>query len=194
MNKKTVCWSLFYLLSSLVVIATVTSCSLSEIWTEGRERETSIRDERYTIDPSTLLATIKEGKSNSFTLLRATPPVHPSRSNTPIQWKQADYLFISKAFHQFVWHEPFPEGELIDIRYSLDCKEVGYGLQSAKYKLVHITKSKEDETRIDRTIIIDPAYSQVFAWEYSYNPNYSRYKFIDISNCKKRRKPHRKTE
>lgn len=59
----------------------------------------------YNIDPTTILADIKNGKTDIFPILPENAPVlrHPSGS---FNWSSVDYFEIAKAHHLFLTGEP----------------------------------------------------------------------------------------
>ena len=56
----------------------------------------------YTIDPTTILEDLSQGKKNIFTPLMATPEVYEKLYPNPLPWNQSDYLNIATALHQYV--------------------------------------------------------------------------------------------
>src|SRR6266498_5292710 len=89
----------------------------------------------YTIDPTTILEDLSKGKKNIFMPLMATPEVYEKLYPNPFPWKQADYLNIASALHQYVWNETLNDGQLYSMSFYGDCRynPVGFDLFKVPY-------------------------------------------------------------
>jgi len=89
----------------------------------------------YTIDPTTILEDLSKGKKNIFMPLMATPEVYEKLYLSPFPWKQADYLNIANALHQYVWNETLDDWYVYNMSFYGNCRydPVGFDLFQVTY-------------------------------------------------------------
>jgi hypothetical protein len=182
MRKRPVKWLVLPLL--ILVSLALMTCSISGLFNNDNEQQTKTRDETYSIDSSTLLDSVKSGRTDVFKLLKATPAVYPATSTVPVHWTQADYFSIVQAFHQFAWKESLTGWKLGRISYSLNCQDVSSGHQKVGFQYFKIENSQDNQIRLERRLYIDSENNEINIKEFEIFPNTETLSSIDLSKAK----------
>lgn len=173
------------LILSLLFVVSVTllleSCMIFDrILDEGKEQQTEIRDEIYTIDSSTLLESINQDGKDAFTLKTAIPNVYPSPSVVPVQWNQSDYLTIAQVFYSVGWQDNLKDWELKNLFFGLKCSEITYGPQSAGFNYFKTEEKQDRVIRVLRHLFIAANDNIAILSEIEYFPEITKWTSIKL--------------
>jgi hypothetical protein len=186
MKKRPVKWLVLPLLI-LGTLALTSYCILgifNNANNNNDEPPTETRYETYSIDSSTLLDSVKSGKTDVFTLLKATPAVYPSPSLRPVHWTEQDYFAISHAFQQFAWKDSLDGWKLGSMTFTLDCEDISFSPLRGAFTFSKMVNSQNTNIRIERTILIDAKDNDVNYHEFEFGPNAQTLSSIDLSKSK----------
>jgi len=168
------------LLFAISVSLLLGSCAIFErIRDEGKEQQTEIRDETYTIASSTLLESLKQGRKDAFALQIATPAAYPSPSAVPVQWNQSDYISVAQAFYRIGWQDNLNDWKLKNLFFGLKCSEITYGPQSAGFNYFKTEQNKDRVIRVLRHLFIAANDNIAVLSETEYYPEIEKWSAIN---------------
>lgn len=134
---------------ALIVLFTLNACYFQE--TRG---SIVVKENQFKIDPSTILEGALQGEENIFIPAdtEEEPEIYqPFLSN----WKQSDYLIIADALHKFVWKESLIDWKLNSVIFSVDCDDLPYGFQYARFVYFKVIDDDKGRYRVVHTIFVD---------------------------------------
>lgn len=169
----------FIFLIILLTSATVMACFATGIFDENREEYVVLRDESYSIDSAVIIESLKQGRENNFNLLNETSS-NNQISASPVEWKQDDFIYVAKAFHQFVWNESISEWKLEKMSFTLRCDEIELGAQGARFAFFKEEKDNGVGAIVFRDLYITPDENLVKLLETKYQPIYEKRMAIDF--------------
>jgi hypothetical protein len=171
-------WILTFVLISLMSI----SCR-----TLSLRRENLIQGERvsYVFDPNTIVADIEQGKTtNIFISQNGTPEPPLIKPFNMVCWTQADYLDIMWAFHKFLWKGAIEDWNIRHILFSMKCEVVSIGPQFAYFVLYKVDKIREEASRFEHQIYINPSENLISSSKDEYYPSLVHQRPIELSQHK----------
>ncbi len=134
----------------------------------------------YEIDPETILTSLKNGETNIFTKIPATPEAYSPLESGSFSWSQTDYLTIANAFHNFVWKEDLQNWNLYNAEFLIEqCQNNFSGFDYAHFDYFQ----RQDKTYLVHGITITPLYGEITSGETNYDYT-SRWKSIDLTKIK----------
>ena len=134
----------------------------------------------YQINPETIVTSLKQGESNPFIQIPATPEVYSPLVSGSFLWGQADYLTIANAFHKFVWREDLQNWKLYSAEFLIQrCQGIFEGFDYAHFDYFQ----RENETYFVHGIKIAPLYGEIASGETYYDYT-SKWKSIDLAKIK----------
>lgn len=160
------------------------SCQSPSFLGDAKVAEMSSSEGYYTIAPATILESLAQGKTDVFTPQIATPEAITPTPAQPVQWSQADYFRIAQALHEFVWNESWDGWALDKLLFRLDCAEVSRGPQRAHFTFFRVIHTREQESRLERDLWIEPFTNSASWHEVEYYPNVLDAQGIDLSQIK----------
>lgn len=141
-----------WILSSTLALLISTSCQAFSL----RNEEVVRRYETYyLITPDTILDDITNGTTDVFRPSTATPQPALSQSLSTVRWSQRDYLSIAEALHQFVWRKSAEDWNIRYMLFSLNCRDVGKGPQSAYFIFYKVIENNREKERFEYQVHID---------------------------------------
>lgn len=159
----------------IILLWTTTACYFEE-----NRSSLSLPYDQYSIDPENILESISRDKKNIF-----IPIESPSNStefqSTPVYWKQSDYLAIANSLHEVVWGESLDNWKINSVDFSMDCDEVYYGFQYARFVFFKIANDANGGYRIAHNIIIEPLNKSASTWAEKYSPLVMTWDEVDLS-------------
>lgn len=173
--RKLTCFMLLMLVLSITF-----ACQLPSFLEDTRPVTISSSEGQYEIDSVTILASIDQGNADVFISQIGTPEVMPTTPGKPVQWSQADYYRIAQTLHEFVWGEPIENWNLSEILFRMGCEDANNGPQFAQFQLFRIGHVDEQETRIVRSLFIEPMKQSVSWHEYETAPAVGQWPTIDL--------------
>ena len=172
-----------FLLFAISINLLLGSCSILErIRDEGKEQQTNTRDETYSIDSSTLLESLKEGRKDAFILLTATPPAYPSPSTEPVCWTQKDFITINQALYSIGWQDNLSDWKLKDFSFGLKCSEIDYGPQGAGFNFFKTEQNNDKVVRVLRHLFIAANDNFAILNETEYYPEIEKWTAINMAS------------
>ena len=162
-------------LAFLVLISAMPSCKFSET-----EKRMNLFNHYYTIEPSSLLDTLKTGKTNVFSPIAEEPAHIPPDQQIPVTWTQDDYLRIADSLFEFIWNDNLDGWKLNSMHFALGCANYSVGFQNGNFRFFKNIEKNGRESRIVRIINIDPRSKFVFVTENEYYPKLVSWSSIDI--------------
>ena len=162
-------------LATVMLFATLLSCNIGKT-----EEQTNLFDQYYTIEPTSLLDSLKRGEM-AFTPVSQRPELLPVDQKVPVNWHQADYFYIANALYEGVLGKTLQGWQLSSMDFALGCSKVQNGFQNGRFGFFSIVKDNDQETRLERFIDIDPSNNFVNVSETKYSPKLIDLKSIDMA-------------
>lgn len=132
------------------------------------------------IQSSTILQDIHKGDIDIF---ESAPDELSSDSSImdPVQWTQVDYEEVTKALYENEFSETSSDWLFSRSLFKLDCRYAHLGPQSATFDLFRIIHSRDKDSRIERSIFIQPLLNRVGWSEREANPNQANWRGINLT-------------
>jgi hypothetical protein len=165
-------------LAFVMLFAGVLSCNIGKT-----EEQTNLFDQYYTIEPTSLLDSLKRGEM-AFTPVSQKPKLIPFDQKVTVNWRQADYFYIANAVHEGVLGKTLLGWQLSSMGFALGCSQVQNGFQNGRFRFFSVIKDGDQEARLERFIDIDPSNNFVNVSETKYSPNLVDLKSIDMAQLK----------
>ncbi len=148
----------FLLITLLVILASLSSCSLLEYLEPESQQENLTDDSQsaYTFHPDKVLNDISIGQLDVFTILAGTQIPAQRNSEFSVDWSQADFFKVAEAFSEQVWHEPLQDWGISLMFFRLDCHDIGHGPQIFSIDLFKVSTLGAEKSRLLRTIHLVP--------------------------------------
>jgi hypothetical protein len=176
MNRSHSFFPLAFVIMSLLVAMLACQFNLDET-----EKQTTILEQYFLIDPPSLLGSIAQGNKNAFIPVNTEPEFPAPFQQIPVDWTQVDYLYIVQAVFEHVWGEPLNGWHLNNMGFSLSCTNIDIGFQNGDFRFFKNTNTRERESRIMRFINIDPRSKSIHIWESEYYPRLVDWSSIDLA-------------
>jgi hypothetical protein len=151
----------------VVSLALIVSAGIGCRLSLEEEDQTTIRDRTYSFDSTTLLESLAQGNGQA-----------------PVQWKQADYLFITGAFYRHVLNETPEDSKLRKMSFGFDCSDISLGIQFGNFQFFRTIQRKDRPSRLVQSIFVDAEESTLGLFETEYYPELSQWPFIDLAQVK----------
>lgn len=164
----------------LLFLVSIAGLSCGSLFTMKEEQAISSDAATYTIDAQTILQSLDQTNIDVFKLEMATPESTPERLPS-VRWSQTDYYRVAQAFHEFVWQESLDKWKLNLIFFRLDCTDAALGPQMMSFDMFRMDKTREGDSRIDRSIYIWPQQNQLHWSEAEYYPVRFRKSVLDLT-------------
>ncbi len=171
--------SISIILALTILFAAMLSCNIGQT-----EKRTILFDQYYIIEPSTLMASLKNDDMNAFSPVSDRPGLLPVEQQIPVNWLQADYFYITNTLYESVLGKSLQGWQLNSMDFDLGCSKIGYGFQNGRFEFFKVVKDKEQESRISRFIDIDPRGNFVHVIEEEFYPNLVNLEVIDLAHLK----------
>jgi len=171
--------SINIILALTILFASMLSCNIGQT-----EKRTTLFNQYYIIEPSTLLGLLKNGDMNAFSPVNESPGLLPVEQQIPVNWLQADYLYIANMLYKGFLGKTLQGWQLSSMDFSLGCSDIQNGFQNGRFTFFKVVKEKEQESRIVRPIDIDPRGNFVHTTEWEYYPNLVNLEIIDLAKLK----------
>ena len=163
----------------MAFLAAILSCNFDQT-----EKKTTVFDQYYIINPETLLTSLKKGETNVFSPADERPEDIPSNQQIPVNWSQADYLYIVNALYKHVLGETLQDWQLNKTDFALGCKDVGIGFQNGRFEFFKLANKHGRGSRITLFVDIDPRHNFVNLWEAEYYPKLVDWTAVDLAQLK----------
>ncbi len=168
----------FVILAVIVLLLAMLSCSVGET-----EQQTNLLDQYYTIEPTSLLDSLKHGEM-AFTPVSQKPKLIPFDQKVTVNWSQADYFDIANAVYEGVLEKTLLGWQLGSMDFALGCSKVQNGFQNGRFSFFSVVEDNNQESRLESSIDIDPSNNFVNVYETKYSPNLVDLKSIDMAQLK----------
>lgn len=168
-----------FILALTILFAATLSCNIGQT-----EEQTTLFDQYYTIEPTSLMNSLKKGDTNAFTPVSEEPELLPVGQQIPVDWLQADYFYIANALYDSILKKSLQGWQLQGMDFQLGCSKIQNGFQNGRFYFFKVVKEKEQESRISRFIDIDPRGNFVHVKEWEYYPKLVNLKMIDMMELK----------
>jgi hypothetical protein len=165
----------FVILAVVVLLLAMLSCTVGE-----EEQQTNLFDQYYTIEPASLLDSLKHGEM-AFTPVSQQPELIPFDQKVTVNWHQADYFHIANTLYEGVLGKTLLGWRLGSMSFSLGCSQIQNGFQNGRFHFFSVVKEDNEESRLERLIDIDPSNNFVNASETKYSPNLIDLKSLDMA-------------
>lgn len=99
----------------------------------------------FTINPTTILASLNRGEMSVFTPTLATPSADKLFMPGSIQWTQSDYLKVANALSQVVWKDSLEGWFIYHLAFKNECQDNLSGFDSVDiiyYKTIEVSRQK----------------------------------------------------
>jgi hypothetical protein len=163
------------ILAAVILVLAMLSCNVDE-----REDQINLFSQYYTIEPASLLASLKHGEM-AFTPISQRPEFVPFDQQVIVDWSQADYFYIANALYEGVLGKTLLGWQLSSMDFALGCSQVQNGLQNGRFSFFSVVKDDDQGLRLTRFIDIDPSNNFVHVSEEKYSPNLVDLKSIDMA-------------
>jgi len=167
------------ILAVIILFVTMLSCNIGQT-----EEQTTLFDQYYTIDPTSLMVSLKNGDMNAFTPVSDDLELLPVDQQLPVDWLQADYFYIANTLYDSVLGKTLQSWQLSSMDFSSRCSYIHNGFQNGRFEFFKVVKEKEQESRIIRFIDIDPRGNFIYVKEQKYYPNLVNLEAIDLIQLK----------
>ena len=165
-------------LAVVILIAAVLSCNIDQT-----EEQTNLFSLFYTIEPTSLLESLQHGEA-AFTPVSQRPELIPVDQKVTVNWHQADYFYIANALYEGVLGKTLQGWQLSSMDFALGCSKVQNGFQNGRFRFFSVVEDNNQESRLERFIVIDPSNNFVQVSETKYSPKLVDLKSIDITQLK----------
>jgi len=162
-----------------ILFVTMLSCNIGQT-----EEKTTLFDQYYTIEPSSLMDSLNNGDMNAFTPVSEEPELLPVEQQLPVDWLQADYFYIANTLYDDVLGKTLQGWQLKGMDFRLGCSKIQNGFQNGRVEFFKVVKEKEQESRFIRFIDIDPRGNFVHVKEWEFYPNLANLEAIDLEQLK----------
>ena len=176
MNRVASTFSFILILVFLVV--GMTSCE-----NKYAEEETTIFDQYYVFEPKTLLDSLQNANTNTFTLVDKRPEFLPVNQQLPFPWHQADYFNIATTLYNSIG-KPLQDWQLNNMDFRSHCNKIDEGFQNGRFEFFTVVKENESESRLSRFVDIDTRGNFVHVNETKYDPNIENWAVVDLEKLK----------
>jgi hypothetical protein len=173
-----------FLLLVLVIVSLLGMILACQFNWDETEKQTTILEQYYLIDPQSLLYSLAQGNQNAFIPIDTEPEFPAPSQQIPVAWGQADYWYIVEAVFKSVWEEPLESWRLNNMGFGLGCEKVDDGLQYGDFRFFQDTKTNGRESRIMRYINIDPRSKSIHVWESEYHPRLVDWGSIELAQIR----------
>jgi hypothetical protein len=164
----------------LICVACFGGLVLLESVTDRREEQTNLFSQYYTIEPASLLDSLKHGET-AFTPVNQRPEFVPLGQQVTVNWHQVDYFYIANALYEGVLGKTLEGWQLGSMNFALGCSQVHNGFQNGRFHFFSVVKDDDQTLRLTRFIDIDPSDNFVHVSEEKYSPNLVDLKSIDMA-------------
>ena len=171
--------TLYISLVLITLFAATLSCNIGQT-----EKQTTLSDQYYTIDPTTLMDSLQNGDMNSISPLREEPELLPVDQQLPVDWLQADYFYIANTLYNGVLGKTLEGWQLNSMDFRLGCSKIRNGFQNGRFYFFKEVKVKEQVGRILRFIDIDLRGNFIHAKEWELYPSLVNLEIINLANLK----------
>ncbi len=168
-NPRSIIWSLLW-----VIAVAISSCNLGPT-----EKEITIKQQWYSIDSSTILESIRQGKKDVFKLVGDSPPEYVL-SSWSSGWTQDDFLLIANTLHKAIWNEGLESWSLHQMDFTLNCDKVGVGFYNARFEFFKVETTAGQESRIVHNLTIEPGLNSASIWDRVFSPKVMNWATIDL--------------
>src|SRR5690349_9041354 len=138
-------------LAFVMLSVAVLSCNIGKT-----EEQTNLFSQYYTIEPASLLDSLKQGEM-AFTPVSQRPEFVPFDQQVTVNWHQADYFYIANALYEGVLGKTLQGWQLSGTDFALACSQVQNGFQNGRFGFFTVVKDNDQESRLERFIDIDPS-------------------------------------
>jgi hypothetical protein len=167
------------ILAPVILFAMTLSCNIGQT-----EDKTALFDQYYTIEPMSLMDSLKNGNMTAFSPVSEEPELLPVDQQLAVDWLQADYFYIANTLYDSVLGETLQDWQLNSMDFRLGCSKIRNGFQNGRFEFFKVIKDKENESRISRFIDIDPRGNFVHVKEWKYYPKLVDWEIIDMAHLK----------
>jgi hypothetical protein len=143
--------------------------------TDRREEQTNLFDQYYTIEPTSLMDSLKNGEM-AFTPVSQRPEFVPFDQSVTVDWDQVDYFYIANALYVGILGKTLQGWQLGSMGFALGCSQIQSGFQNGRFGFFSVVKDNNQESRLERDINIDPSDNFVNVSETKYSP-----KLVELS-------------
>jgi hypothetical protein len=165
-------------LAFVMLFAAVLSCNIDQT-----EEQTNLFSQYYTIEPTSLLESLKRGEM-AFTPVSQRPEFVPFDQQVTVNWHQVDYFYIANALYEGVLGKTLQGWQMSGMDFALGCSQAQNGFQNGRFGFFSVVKDNDEESRLERFIDIDPSDNFVNTSETKYSPNLVDLKIIDMTQIK----------
>ncbi|MBI4761323.1 MAG: PepSY domain-containing protein [Chloroflexota bacterium] len=165
-------------LAFAMLFAAVLSCNIGK-----REERANLYSLYYTIEPTSLLESLQRGEA-AFTPVSQRPELIPVDQKVTVNWHQADYFYVANALYEGVLGKTLQGWQLSGMGFSLGCSDVQNGFQNGRFGFFSVVADNDQESRLERSINIDPSNNFIHVSETKYSPNLIDLKIIDLTQIK----------
>jgi hypothetical protein len=177
MNNTKLAFSVFLALT--ILLFSVLACNVGQT-----EKETTLFDQYYTIEPVSLMESLKNGSMSAFTPTDERPEILPVDQQVPVNWFQADYFYIATTLYDRVLAKSLDGWQLSSMDFRLGCSKIQYGFQNGRFEYFKVVKEKDQESRMSRFIDVDPRGNFVHVIEEEYYPKLVDWEVIETARLK----------
>src|SRR5688500_8125221 len=149
-----------------ILFAVMLSCNFNQT-----EEQTTLFDRYYTIEPISLMDSLKNGDMNAFFPVNQIPGLLPVDQQLAVDWPQADYFYIANTLYEGVLGKTLQGWQLNSMDFRSGCSKIQNGFQNGRFYFFKAVKEKEQESRIIRFIDIDPRGNFVHIKEWEFYPS-----------------------
>jgi hypothetical protein len=167
------------ILALVVLVASAFSCNGGQ-----PEQQSTLIDQYYSVDPITLLASLKRSDLSGLVPVQDEPEPLPEGQQILVTWSQADYLSIANILREGLIGYSSYNWQLNSMDFRLSCTQVTNGFQNGRFTFFSVVKEQDQETRITSFIDIDPRGKFIHLVEEKYYPKLVDWKVIDVAGLK----------
>jgi hypothetical protein len=142
---------------------------LLESVTDRRGEQTNLFSQYYTIEPASLMDSLKQGKM-AFTPVSQRPELIPFNESVTVSWHQADYFYVANTLYEGVLGKSLQGWQLSSMSYSLACSQIQNGFQNGRFMFFNVVKENNQEASLTRFIDIDLRFNFAHVSEEQYSP------------------------
>jgi hypothetical protein len=167
------------ILALAILFTAMLSCDIDQA-----EEQTTLFDQYYTIDPTSLIESLRNGDMKAFTPVSEEPELLPVNQQLPVDWLQADYFYIANTLYEDVLGKTLQGWQLNSMDFNLGCAHLHNGFQNGRFVFFKVINEKENESRISRFIDIDPRGNFIHVKEWEYYPKLVDWEIVDMGQLK----------
>lgn len=132
--------------------------------------------------PATILYAVKSGDSHVFQNPDLNDQTESDREIASVQWKQNDYFFVARTFHNYQWKDAVEDNwQLQSVEYQTSCDNLSYFSESAHFVFYRIDSAMKRKLRIVHRMTIMPSEGKIWWSESVRSPVTEKWIPVDLS-------------